>query len=187
MLDVQRADDADACGQQIFHVFIAFLRLAAGSIRVREFIHQRDGRSARDDCRRVHLAQLDPAVLGDNLRHDLQFADLGRGFWPGMWFDVADHDIHPAFFQPVSFREHLEGLPHAGAGSEVDFELALLLLVNERQEIFRLAARRFTSVRWRVGDHLDAQPRERTPSHGCVDVAESSQRCASSRLFFTLV
>ena len=80
------------------------------------------------------------AILRDERRHGLQVADLRGGFGPGVRLDVADHHVDSAPLEPVTLDEHLEGLAHARARAQVDLELALLLLVDERQEIFRLAA-----------------------------------------------
>ena len=54
-----------------------------------------------------------------------------------MGFDVADDDVAAAGAEAVALDEHLEGLADTGGGTEVDLELAKLLLADDLEELVR--------------------------------------------------
>ena len=127
--------------------------MVPGRVGVREFVHQRHRGSAGDDGGGVHLAQLHAPILGHQRGNDLQFADLRHRLGPGVRLDVADDHVHAALLEPVALHQHLVGFADPRAGTEVDLELALLLLVDEGKEIFGLAPGRLAKVQRRIVAH----------------------------------
>ncbi len=72
VLDIDRADDIDAGGEQVLDILVAFPVLDAGGVGVGEFVHEGDGGLAGEDGVEVHLGELDAVVLADARRDDFE-------------------------------------------------------------------------------------------------------------------
>ena len=84
VLDVERADDVDARGEQLEHVLVALPVLRAGDVGVRDLVDDRDRRAAREHRVEVHLLDGDAAVLDLAAGDDLETADERRGLRPAV-------------------------------------------------------------------------------------------------------
>ena len=73
--------------------------------------------------------------------HLLQAAGQGCRLGPAMGLDNAEDHIDTLALEAVSFLQHFIGLADAGGKAQVHLEPATLLLVNQRQEMFRRGPR----------------------------------------------
>ena len=62
VLDIKRRKDVDACIEQFQHVLVALRMAAAGSVGVREFIHEDEARMPHEKRVEVHFLQCCPAI-----------------------------------------------------------------------------------------------------------------------------
>ena len=140
MLDVQRAVDVDAGGDQLFHVLPALRVSRAGRVGVRQLVHQQQAGAAGQGCVKVELLESDAAILQAaprELRHALE---QGGGLGPAVGLDHADHDVHALPGLGARRLQHGVGLAHAGRGAEEDLEAPAarlpLLLANPGEQGF---------------------------------------------------
>ena len=144
VLDVERGEHVNARVEQFGHVLPAFRMARAGRVRVREFIHERELRLARERGVEIQFRQRDAAMFeraAGNLR---QTFGERVGFLAAMRFDVADdHVASGGKFAPRGF-EHGVGLADAGAHAEKNLEPAAflrgLLALDGTQQRVRIGA-----------------------------------------------
>ncbi len=127
MLDVHGGENVDPRIQQFQHVFVALGMLAALDIGVRQFVHQRNARLAREDSVHVHLLEGCTLVLNFFSRHYFQIRDQVRHRLPSVGLHNTDHRIFAAGVPPDRLSQHGVGLAHAGSISKKELEPAALL------------------------------------------------------------
>ena len=69
MLNIERRHHVDVRGQQFLYVLVTFTVLAAGNIRMRQFIHQHDLRAPRQNGIQVHFFKKSALVFQLQPRH----------------------------------------------------------------------------------------------------------------------
>ncbi len=139
MLDVDRADDADARLQDLQHVLPPLgVGPRARHVGVGELVDERHPGLAGEYRFQVHLLEARAPVLHGLARNDGQVAYLLSGELPAVCLDEADHDVGTALVTAPTLVEHRPGLADAGHRPEVDAELAGRL----DQIVGRLAALR---------------------------------------------
>ena len=127
MLDVERGEHVDARVEQFAHVLVALGMARAGRVGVRQFIHQRELRMAREDRVEVHFGEREAAML-DGFAGDRRQAGRERvGFLASVGFDVTDDHVAPGGEFASGGFEHGVGLADAGGHAEKDLEPAALL------------------------------------------------------------
>ena len=136
MLNVERGDDVDAGSQQFLDILIPLGVPAAGSVRVRQFVDQSDGRTTGQHGVDVQFLQHDAAIFDATARHLFQIGDQCHGFGAAVRLDDANHRVDVLPLQPMGFLKHLVGLADAGREAEIDFQPAALPLANKRQKMF---------------------------------------------------
>ncbi len=158
MLDVAGGHDGDARGENVLHVLPAFLVLAAGGIRVRELVDDRDLRLPCEDRVEVHLLEDGPLVLHAATRDHLEVADPCPRIRPAVSLDERDDDVHASRSHRVRVVEHLVRLADARRLPDVDLQVpALGIARGELEESLRIGAipsgarRHAPIMRWRAG------------------------------------
>ncbi len=142
VLDVQGGVDADAGGQQFFHVHPALRVAKPGRVGVGQFVHQDDPRMPRERRVEVELAQRDASVLDLERRQGLKPFQQGVCLGALVGLHVAHHQIHARRSLPLRRLEHGVGLTHSRHIAEEDLELAArrtpLLLLQSLQQAVRI-------------------------------------------------
>ena len=129
VLHVDRRDDRDARVEQFLDVLPAFGVLAAGRVGVREFVDKHDLRLTPQHSFDVELRELFSAVRDVLGRHHFDARDQIGGFLATMRLYYRGDHIGAALHPAVRFAEHREGLADARRRTQVDAQLASLLLV----------------------------------------------------------
>ena len=94
VLNVQRADDVDACPNQLFNILVALGISTARSVGVGQLVDQGHCGMANQKSVEVHFLQNDAMVFDPAARHLFQVADQGRRLRPAMGFHHADDHVH---------------------------------------------------------------------------------------------
>lgn len=126
VLDVERGENVEAGVEQLTHVLPALGMAAARGVRVGEFVHERELRTARENGVEIHLGERDAAILDGAARDEREVLRERVGFGAAMRLDIADGDGTPRLQLALRRFEHGVGLAHAGAHAEEDFESATL-------------------------------------------------------------
>jgi hypothetical protein len=134
MLHVQGRDDVDARRQDVLHVLVALGITAAGRVGMRQFIHQRDLRTARKERIDIHLFHLDASVLRSAHRDALQALDQARRVFAAMGFDHRDDHVDAFGLQAMGLLERLVGLAHARRIAQIYLETAAAIAAYHLQE-----------------------------------------------------
>ena len=110
---------------------------AAGRVRVCQFIDQRHGRPPGEHRVEVHFLQHHAPVLDLPTGHLVQIADQRRRVCSPVRLHDPDHHIDTLPLQSVALLKHLVSFADTGGEAEIELEPAVLLLADERQEVFR--------------------------------------------------
>ncbi len=129
VLHVDRRDDRDARVEQLLDVLPAFGVLAAWRVGVREFVDQHDVRLAPQHSLDVELGEALAAVLDVFGRHHLDALDQVGGLLAAMRLDDRGDHIGAALDPAMRLAEHRVGLADPRRRTQVDAQLAALLLV----------------------------------------------------------
>jgi hypothetical protein len=139
MLNVHGGKNIDSRVQQFEHIFIAFVMFAFFDIGVRQFVHQRDTRLARENGVYVHLLEKRAFVLDLLARNHFQICNQFPDSFPSMGFDNSNYDIFAAIVPPDRLGQHGVGLAHTGSISKKELEPAALF---RRRTFFQPLLRR---------------------------------------------
>ncbi len=124
MLDIEGAPHVNARIQQLLHVLPAFGVARALDIAVRQFIDQQHRRMGGQGGVQVEFKQ-GAAAVGHLAQRQLREAGQQfGGFAAAMGFDHADQHLPSRPVLALRGIEHGVGLAHAGAGAEVNAQLA---------------------------------------------------------------
>ena len=137
MLDVERGEDVDAGGDQLFDVEIALGVAASGRVGVGQFVDQNELRAPLQDRVDIHLGEAMTLVVNLVPGDDFEPGEQGLGLAAAVGFDNTDDDIDP--LAPLGLRrlQHLVGLADAGRGAEENLEPAAALLARGVEQRFR--------------------------------------------------
>ena len=125
MLHIDCGIDIDACMEQLFHILIPFEMPAAGSIAVRQLIHQNQLRTALQCRINIKFPQLNAPVLhgaGGQLFQSIQQCQRIR---TGMPLDVSHHHIHALLLCQMGSFQHGICLADSRRISKEDLQPAL--------------------------------------------------------------
>ncbi|MNE38874.1 hypothetical protein D3C80_1327920 [compost metagenome] len=134
MLHVEGGVDVDTGTEQLLHILPALLVTAARGVAVGQLIHHYYGGFAFEQRIQIHLLQPLLAVEMDLARLDGELVEQGQGLLAAVGFHHPDQDIDPF---PCLFPHRLQhgvGLADAGRGAEKDLQLALVFLLQARQQ-----------------------------------------------------
>ena len=95
VLDVERADHADARVEQLLDVLVALLVAAAGHVGVGQLVDQHEVGLPGEDGVEVHLLERHAAVHHRLARDDLEPGDLGERLLAPVRLDDAADDVDP--------------------------------------------------------------------------------------------
>ena len=134
VLDVHRREDVDARVEQLDHVLPALWVAGAGRVGVGQLVDEDELRMPRERAVEVELVELDPAVLDDPARQELEPHQHRARLVAAVRLDDPDHDVAlPILDLQARGLEHRVRLADAGGGAEEDRQLA------ERRRLFFLA------------------------------------------------
>ena len=144
VLDVEGRPDIDACVQQLLHVLPSLVMARPFDVRMRQFIDQHYVRLARQGGVQVELLERAAAVRHVPQRQQGQPGEKVGGLAAAMGLNHTDQHVAPGFQLPLRRAEQGVGFPHAGAGAEVDAQLAprpsLFLLLYFLQQCVGIGA-----------------------------------------------
>ena len=138
VLDVDGGDHVDAGADDLLDVLVALGMARAGSVGMRELVDDHHVGLARDDRVKVHLLELNFAILDLAARNDLEVANPLLGLAAMMRFDEAQHDIHSPVAELMRLLEHPVCLAYARGGADINFEASPLSLGHEIEKSFGL-------------------------------------------------
>ena len=136
VLDVERGEDIDPCGQQFLDVLMALHMSAALDVGMGELVDNGELRLAPEQRVEVHLGEDAAAIAKLAARQDVEAAQQRLGLRPAVGLDDADDHVR-AFLAPLTRGlEHGVGLADAGVGAEENLEPAAPLLLRLLQQRF---------------------------------------------------
>jgi hypothetical protein len=124
VLHVERRPHLDARGQQLLHVLPALGVARSRGVGVGQFVDQQHGGPAREGGVEVELGERAAAVGQLAQRQRVEPREQRGGFAAAMRLDHADEHVAPRCALALGGAQHCPGLADAGAGAEVDAQLA---------------------------------------------------------------
>ena len=122
VLDVERGNDVNLCGEKFLDVFIALAVAAAGNIGVGELINEDDAGAASEDGVNIHLFERSALVIdfltGNGFELGGEFLDA----LAAVSFNDADDDVFSAAFAAEGFAQHAVGFADAWSISKEEFK-----------------------------------------------------------------
>ena len=122
VLHVERGEDVNARIEQFRHILPAFGMTRAGRVGVREFVHERELRAAREHRIEIHFSERDAAMVELLPRNLRQAGGKRVGFLAPMCLDVANDNIAPSLQFAMRGLQHGVGFADAGAHAEKNLQ-----------------------------------------------------------------
>ena len=120
VLHVERGDHIDTGGQQLLHVFPAFLVAAARHAGVGQFIDQHHPRTSSQHLVHVELVEDGPSAADLGERNLLQRGEHGLGIRALVGLDQTHDHIHSPLSQALGLGQHGVGLSDSRSNTEID-------------------------------------------------------------------
>ena len=126
MLDIDRGIDVYAAVDYLLHVQIPLAVFASRGVGVRQLVHEKQLRTAREGGIDVKFLQQNAAVGKLLQRETLQPLRHFQRFGTVVRLQITDDDVYPKRFQILRGLQHGVGLAHARRIAEENFQFALL-------------------------------------------------------------
>jgi hypothetical protein len=134
MLDVERADDMDAGGEDFLNILVPLGVSAVGNISMGQFVDDHHLRLASDNLVEIHFFYDNAMIFhlppGD---HRQAFDEFG-GFRPPMCFDNSNNYVDAIIFEAVCLKQHLICLADTRPITQINFQASPLGLSDHLQK-----------------------------------------------------
>ncbi len=137
VLHIERCVDIDTGGDQFLDIHVAFWMAAAWRVGVREFIDQRQLRTACQQGVEVHFLQGVTTIFDRTAGDDFEVFEEGLGFLAAVGFDDAHDHISALAAAGLCGGEHFEGLADAWGGTHEDLQTTTRCLLRVLQQRVR--------------------------------------------------
>src|SRR5438105_1871400 len=140
MLNIQRRDDIDFCGQQFLHIFVPLSVLAPRDVGMCKLVDEDHIRPPSQNRVNLHFLENRAFVLDFSSWNDFQLAKQLFDRFAAMRFDDPDHHVFAAAMPAKRLAEHAIGLADTRCVAEEQFESpsGLLRRRSDLQPIFGL-------------------------------------------------
>ncbi len=130
MLDVDRRVDVDARREQLLDVAHPLRVTAAGRVRVRELVDDRDRGLPGADGIEVHLLEHLSTVIDPTTGNHLEAVEERARLGPAMGLDDAHHHVDAVTLELLRRLQHRVRLPDAWCGTDEDLEARAFLSIR---------------------------------------------------------
>src|SRR5215469_2700040 len=125
VLNIHTGQNVDTSRANFHHILPSLDAGRAGGVGVRELVHSRHLRLARDHAFRVHVFEDRAAILVAFARYSIETFGERNRVLAGVRLEICDRYIMAEVPEVTRLREHLVSLAYARRISEKDLKLAL--------------------------------------------------------------